>query len=265
MNYVLTGILIHSGSSLQSGHYYSLIVDQESGKWYQFNDNNITEFNIERDLEKECFGIKESKGGEQFGRTAYLLFYTKKSLFRNEKVLKGININQNIINEVHKENIRYLEIKTYSSNLYQEFLIKLVNNCLKNCKDSNIEKENSIIRKYREQIKLFEIVQKMQKVKEKAEIYENINKIEDEKEEKKETKSQKEFIIPDNIEEIINKLKEEENNKKNEQKVKEYTNKKIIKSLIYYTFKIATQYFDNNSRIASLLKTINNYISPGAN
>ena len=261
MNYVLTGILIHSGSSLQSGHYYSLIVDQESGKWYQFNDNNITEFNIERDLEKECFGIKESKGGEQFGRTAYLLFYTKKSLFRNEKVLKGININLNIINEVHKENIRYLEIKTYSSNLYQEFLIKLVNNCLKNCKDSNIEKENSIIRKYREQIKLFEIVQKMQKVKEKAEIYENINKIEDEKEEKKETKSQKEFIIPDNIEEIINKLKEEENNKKNEQKVKEYTNKKIIKSLIFYTFKIATQYFDNNSRIASLLKTINNYIS----
>ena len=58
MNYVLTGILIHSGSSLQSGHYYSLIIDQESGKWYQFNDNNITEFNIERDLEKECFEIK---------------------------------------------------------------------------------------------------------------------------------------------------------------------------------------------------------------
>jgi ubiquitin C-terminal hydrolase len=46
MNYVLTGILIHSGSSLQSGHYYSLIMDQESGKWYQFNDNVISLFNI---------------------------------------------------------------------------------------------------------------------------------------------------------------------------------------------------------------------------
>jgi hypothetical protein len=144
MNYVLTGILIHSGSSLQSGHYYSLIVDQESGKWYQFNDNNITEFNIERDLEKECFGIKGKIEGEQFGRTAYLLFYTKKSLFRNEKILKEIKMNQNIINEVHKENIKYLEIKTYSSNLYQEFLIKLANNCFKNVKDTNMEKEFSI-------------------------------------------------------------------------------------------------------------------------
>ena len=113
MNYVLTGILIHSGSSLQSGHYYSLIIDQDNGKWYQFNDNNITEFNIERDLEKECFGLKETNEREQFGRTAYLLFYTKKSMFRNEKIMKEININENIINEVYKQNIKYLGIKTY--------------------------------------------------------------------------------------------------------------------------------------------------------
>ena len=101
MNYVLTGILIHSGSSLQSGHYYSLIMDQESGKWYQFNDNVITEFNIEKDLEKECFGNKNSNnnGAEQFGRTAYLLFYTKKDLFRNEKIINEIKpaVNPNIL------------------------------------------------------------------------------------------------------------------------------------------------------------------------
>jgi uncharacterized UBP type Zn finger protein len=46
MNYELTGILIHSGANLQSGHYYSLIKDQESGKWYQFNDSSISEYNI---------------------------------------------------------------------------------------------------------------------------------------------------------------------------------------------------------------------------
>ena len=258
MNYVLTGILIHSGSSLQSGHYYSLIIDQESGKWYQFNDNNITEFNIERDLEKECFGIKGKINGEQFGRTAYLLFYTKKSLYRNEKVLKGIKYNQNIVNEVHKENIRYLEIKTYSSNLYQDFLIKLANNCFKHCKDTNIEKEYSITNKYRKEIKLFEEVEKNQKKEEKKEQFEDINKIEGEEEQKI---SKNDLIIPDNIEEIFNKLKNEDIKDNSELKIKEYTNKKLVKSLLYYTFGIATRYFDSNAKIGSLMKTINNFIS----
>ena len=258
MNYILTGILIHSGSSLQSGHYYSLIIDQESGKWYQFNDNNITEFNIERDLEKECFGIKGNIDGEQFGRTAYLLFYTKKSLFRNEKILKGININQNIINEVHKENIKYLGIKTFSSHLYQDFLIKLINNCFANIKDTNNEKENSINKKYREQIKIYEAVQKVPKLEKPKEKYENINEIAEKKESKSSTNKN---IIPENIEEIIENLKNEDNKKNNDLKIKEFTNKKVIKSLIHYTFGIATFYFDSNAKIASLINAINTFIS----
>ena len=254
MNYVLTGILIHSGSSLQSGHYYSLIIDQESGKWYQFNDNNITEFNIEKDLEKECFGIKGNIDGEQFGRTAYLLFYTKKSLFRNEKILKGININQNIINEVHKENIKYLGIKTYSSHLYQDFLIKLINNCFANIKDTNNEKEYSISKKYREQIKIYEAVPKAEKLDEPKEKFENINEISEEKEPKS---SPNKINIPENIEEIIENLKKEDNKKITDLKIKEFTNKKVIKSLIHYSFGIATFYFDSNAKIASLLNAIN--------
>ena len=258
MNYVLTGILIHSGSSLQSGHYYSLIIDQESGLWYQFNDNNITEFNIERDLEKECFGIKGNIDGEQFGRTAYLLFYTKKSLFRNEKILKGININQNIINEVHKENIKYLKIKTYSNNLYQDFLIKLINNCFANIGDTNNEREYSINKKYREQIKIYEAVQNVQKLEEKKEKYENINEIAEEKESKIPTK---EIIIPENIVEIIENLKNEDNKKSGVLKIKEFTNKKVIKSLIHYTFGISIFYFDSNAKIASLINAINTFIA----
>ena len=254
MNYVLTGILIHSGSSLQSGHYYSLIIDQDSGKWYQFNDNNITEFNIERDLEKECFGIKGKIEGEKFGRTAYLLFYTKKSLFRNEKILKEIKINQNIINEVHRENLKYIEIKTFSNNLYQDFLIKLINNCFKNIEDTNIEKEFSISKKYRKGIKIYEEIKK----EEKKEEPEDLNKIKEENE-KKDSKNQ--IIIPENIEEIINKFNEEENKKTNETKPKQFTNKKVVKSLIYYVFGIATRYFDSNFKISSLLNTLNSYIA----
>ena len=253
MNYVLTGILIHSGSSLQSGHYYSLINDQESGKWYQFNDNNISEFNIEKDLEKECFGIKGKIEGEQFGRTAYLLFYTKKSLYRNEKILEGIKINQDLINKVHKENIKYLEIKTYSSNLYHEFLIKLINNCFKNLKDTNNEIEYSINKKLRERAKIFEAIKNEQQNNE----IENINKIEDERDEKK---SKSEVIIPDNIEEIIKTI-EQKSKEKNEINIKNFINKKAIKALVYYIFGIATKYFDNNIKISSILNTLNGYIS----
>ena len=178
MNYVLTGILIHSGASLQSGHYYSLIMDQELGKWYQFNDNVISEFNIEKDLEKECFGNKNSNNnGGEFGRTAYLLFYTKKKLFRNEEIIKDIKINKNILNEVYKENINYLDIKTYTSNLYQDFLSKFVQNCFNTLKNTNNpDKEYSISKMYRNKINIYNKIKEMNNKEESNEIkYENIN------------------------------------------------------------------------------------------
>ena len=55
MEYFLAGILVHGGSKIQSGLYYSYIMDKETGKWYQFNDNSISDYNIDTDLEKECF------------------------------------------------------------------------------------------------------------------------------------------------------------------------------------------------------------------
>ena len=310
MNYVLTGILIHSGSSLQSGHYYSLIMDQESGKWYQFNDNVISEFNIEKDLEKECFGNKNSNnnGGEQFGRTAYLLFYTKKSLFRNEKIIKEIKINENILNEVNKENINYLHIKTFTSNLYQDFLTKFANTAFNILQDTNNkDNEKSINKMYRKYIegynrynKLLEInkqkeksekekknekkeeienineldkieninevdkienindVEKVENINKANEVeninrineVENINKVEVEKNNKNEMQK--------NIEEIMQKINEETPTLKNN---KQYNNKDIIKLLVYYTFDIAMNYFDNNVKISSCINILNNHIS----
>ena len=281
MNYVLTGILIHSGSSLQSGHYYSLIMDQESGKWYQFNDNVISEFNIEKDLEKECFGNKNSNnnGGEQFGRTAYLLFYTKKNLFRNEEIIKEININKNILNEVYKENINYLGIKTYTSNLYQDFLSKFVNYSFNSLKDTNSDKENSINKFYRNKIYIYKKLLEMNK-KEK-EKYENINKVDDDAkinkinedegdkkivninkvdDDEEEQNNIENYKIPENIEELIKKIEDEKNNDKKTTE-KNYSNKNVIKLLVYYTFNIAIQYFDNNSKISSFLNILNNHIS----
>ena len=43
--FLLKSVIVHMGNTEQ-GHYYAFI-RKEGDKWYQFNDNNITEFNPE--------------------------------------------------------------------------------------------------------------------------------------------------------------------------------------------------------------------------
>jgi len=54
--YRLAGVLVHSGTG-EGGHYYSYIVnrDDPEGKWYEFNDTHVTNFNF-ANLKNECFG-----------------------------------------------------------------------------------------------------------------------------------------------------------------------------------------------------------------
>lgn len=54
--YNLKGVLVHHGSSANFGHYYSFIHDGKSDKWYRFDDERVTVFNVEEKLEEECFG-----------------------------------------------------------------------------------------------------------------------------------------------------------------------------------------------------------------
>ena len=122
MEYILTGILVHGGSNLQSGHYYSYIMDQETGKWYQFNDNAISDYNINIDLEKECFGNIGSNNDNQYGKTAYLLFYTKKSAFRNKNLLENIILNKPILDDVYQENVNFLNMNIYLNANYFNFI-----------------------------------------------------------------------------------------------------------------------------------------------
>ena len=85
--YTLKGIVIHSGT-LNSGHYYSLIKDND-GEWYEFNDRLVTKIRKSQ-IPTMAFGgysvfqsystysnryIKEKR--ERFAN-AYMLFYSRK-------------------------------------------------------------------------------------------------------------------------------------------------------------------------------------------
>jgi len=53
--YKLVGMLIHSGGA-DSGHYYSYIKERkDDGRWLEFNDSLVSEFDIGR-ISEAAFG-----------------------------------------------------------------------------------------------------------------------------------------------------------------------------------------------------------------
>jgi hypothetical protein len=76
-------------------------------------------------LEKECFGNKGENNVNEYGRTAYLLFYTKKSVFRNKALFENINVNQFVLNDVYNENVKFLNMNIYLNANYFNFLKKI--------------------------------------------------------------------------------------------------------------------------------------------
>ena len=250
MQYELTGILIHSGANLQSGHYYSLIKSQEDNKWYKFNDNEITEYNIEKDLEKDCFGNLESKVN-QYGKGAYLLFYTKKECLDKYKNFdKESIINENILKEIENENISFLKIKTFTNNLYNKFFIKFINN--ENKYLSLSEKENKINSTSLMNKNLYNdilIYEKMLKYLEEKKINIDINNPNS---------------FPKDIIDIYNNIKNDINNKNvtNElNDMKEINLENIINLFCFYFFGIVLQYNEDKEEIIKdCMKIINDMI-----
>ena len=125
--FILKSVVVHMGNTEQ-GHYYAFI-RKEGDKWYQFNDTEVTPFDISL-LKEETFGGEEtfySNGNKQVvkkNRSAYLLFYEKKNqndcqafdnieainLYLKEKNIENINNNKendngnNIENVINNEN-----------------------------------------------------------------------------------------------------------------------------------------------------------------
>ena len=101
--YKLKSIVVHSGSC-ESGHYYSYILEDKTGDWYEFNDIKISKFDIKK-LDIEAFSKNEiinengNKIEKENTRNAYMLFYEKVDFN------KGIKFDKiNVINNLKGEN-----------------------------------------------------------------------------------------------------------------------------------------------------------------
>ena len=247
MDYILTGILVHGGSNLQSGHYYSYIMDQETGEWHQFNDNTISDYNIDTELEKECFGNMGENNVNQYGRTAYLLFYTKKSVFKNKNLLENININQAVLNDVYNENVKFLNMNIFLNDNYFNFLqkyceqgLQLLNDENQTNKVNNLTVNNYLIRNNY-------IYQKVMSVlrpdNDDDSVDENMN-----------TNNQEKAVVNlPNFEQVYNKCKEEidivlSKEKEENKKINNFiSRKKLIKLYFNYTFGIIYPYYKSQN------------------
>ncbi|CAG9315438.1 USP34_5 [Blepharisma stoltei] len=144
--FTLKGIVIHMGTA-ESGHYYSFIKDRKSGRWFEFNDTVVREFDPE-DIPNEAFGGEEkwSYSSSSFSsssttnnrekyRNAYLLIYERSNAYAiknsSEDPLISLSLDRHDgeikeFHEVKDENERYWRCKSSFSPEYCDFVLKLL-------------------------------------------------------------------------------------------------------------------------------------------
>ncbi|XP_071799117.1 ubiquitin carboxyl-terminal hydrolase 9X-like isoform X1 [Asterias amurensis] len=150
--YRLVGVVVHSGQA-SGGHYYSYILQRNgdlNGKWYKFDDGEVTECRMDDDeeMKNQCFGGEYM--GEVFDHmlkrmsyrrqkrwwNAYILFYErmdppKKDL---DKALENLTITPknlmkmpaSIQRRVRRQNIQFMHSRMQYSIEYFQFIRKLV-------------------------------------------------------------------------------------------------------------------------------------------
>ena len=46
LQYTLTAIILHRGSSASSGHYVSIVKDERLGMWWKYDDDSVTNMGV---------------------------------------------------------------------------------------------------------------------------------------------------------------------------------------------------------------------------
>ena len=242
MEYILTGILIHTGNNLQFGHYYSLIKtynnNTDSYVWYKFNDIDINEIDINKELESNYY------------TNAYLLFYTQKEIFEKYKNFdKNSIINDKLNSIIHKQNINFLEIKAYSNIIYHKFFLNYLKNSKKYQKNEKKD-ENRITN-----------IEKLmnQNLERKIKISEKIiNFYKNEKNVIIELNDIKASSLPNDINDVYFNIINDDRNIDLDKKINEINNEensdKIFNLFCKYFFGIVLQYNDNEESLKDCIE-----------
>lgn len=119
--YELRGIVVHSGKTMDSGHYYSIIRDLDSGSWFKFDDREVTLFPDEYLDERhpkfigECYMLIFQKAGEELTRSQQLL--SSQSIEQ---------VDENILKEVEQANATVVAQRRFLEMPYFSFLLDLL-------------------------------------------------------------------------------------------------------------------------------------------
>ncbi|POM60501.1 hypothetical protein PHPALM_30633 [Phytophthora palmivora] len=107
--YELYSVLIHSGSAL-GGHYYAYIKSLDTGKWYNFNDSNVSEIS-DSELKTAFGGTSGSGYSARYSTCAYMLLYRLVNADKNVNVILPESIPQYLKDRIRadEEKIRRLE------------------------------------------------------------------------------------------------------------------------------------------------------------
>ena len=217
LDYQLTGILVHSGSTLASGHYYSFIMDQQNGEWYRFDDTKISNFDI-KDIEIECFGDDKENNNNNYNNmfynfqkchNAYLLFYTRKECLNCHKYNTEIKVSDDIIKQVQKENEDFLKMKIFVNNDFLRFYKNLIEYEAKNGNKELSEKYENLKKRLKREDEVKDLFEKVinsnninmnQQPKNLNEIYDKCK----EEIEIRNSNLEKEIPVPEQIKKIEN-------------------------------------------------------------
>ena len=145
--YELIGILIHSGSSADAGHYFSFI--KNNNEWLEFDDSRVSKISEDK-MWKESFGEdKENDYNQGYSKctNAYMLFYKKVKKI-NDVVIDNEEIkpSNDIFKVIEDNNVLFLKYKTYISNDYYLFLKEIleINILGKNKSIDKLNKDKSL-------------------------------------------------------------------------------------------------------------------------
>jgi len=133
--YRLMGVVVHSGQTLNSGHYYSFIRErpklnqitppkdgEEGARWFCFNDSSVTAFNPNR-LAEETFGAVD---GSWKSATAYVLVYEREVL-EAEVAADTKTVSTEILQRIWHEN----RVRVRDQNVYNKPYFLFVENLMK--------------------------------------------------------------------------------------------------------------------------------------